>query len=936
MLCALIALPVMAGDEPQCILEEFRSGDKLSYSRASDIAQDDRGFIWMGMWNGLCRYDGQAFQLFRAEPNNNNPLSNNRIQQIEIDSRQNIWCTTFDSRLYLFDRETLQFRDIFADIDSLCFIPKTRRALYSLPRKGVTWAVLSDGSCLRFNDANPTEYDLVAAQGHVGNNLPGAILPGVFMVTDDSFGHEWILADWGVQIYGGPQLTGRPYFRLHEINHRIFLASGDGSLVEYSDAYGMQEISLPVPVRNIYMTTVRHDNRLVLATDLGLLLYDADRNTFQQVQQTREGAALPEVYEFYNDARNRLWLFTNTADFYRLDPDGTVRRFPAPDESLQSTERYHLHLMFEDADGRIWGKARRGGLTWFDEATETLQPYTLALGTPEDRIPNYNVFFIDRQRTLWLSATPSLFHLSFQRRQFRYIQNPQRGEVRSMLADDERHGLWMGDRNGYLALRTADGRWRYLTQEGRLTDEPKKLVNSGIYALLRDSRGDLWVGTRGDGLFRMRATGLTTCTIRQFRHDEHNTFSLSEDRVYALYEDVNDHLWVGTYGGGVNLVEVTEEDSVHFFHHANRMPGYPISDFGQVRCIAGTPRGELMVGTTGGLLTFTSDFSHPATVTFHQHMKRNNDPTGLPGNDIMRVVHTDDGRNYVCTFGLGISEILEDNILSDTLHYQSHLNHEYPAGDVIVSGMEDHSGRIWLVADGSVSKFETETGNFTYFDHTDFDRDYRFTEAAPTLDSAGVMTLGLMDGMLSFHCDSLHKSAFSPRIVFTGYRYPGDQDPTLCNDMERITLRSGQRSVSIAFAALDYHPSQLLRYAYRMERIDTAWTYSNTPMVNYVNLPSGTYRLHVRSTNHDGQWCANERILTIRVYPGLWKEPWFWTVVCLLLVGGLVSVVYFRYYRGNRRVRKHRQRLRADGFGFNGSTADDEEREEPNDLPPLI
>jgi ligand-binding sensor domain-containing protein len=930
-LCWLLSgLTARADNDPQCIIEEFRSGDRLSYSRASDFAQDERGFIWMGMWNGLCRYDGQAFQLFRAEPNNNNPLTNNRIQQIEIDSRQNIWCTTFDSRLYLFDRQTLQFRDIFASIDSLCFIPKTRRALYSLPRKGVTWAVLSDGSCLRFNDADPTDYDCVSAQGHSANNLPGAILPGVFMVTDDSYGHEWILADWGVQIYGGPQLTGRAYFRLHEINRRVFLLSGDGSLVEYTDLYGMQDIELPIPVSAIYMTTVRHDNRLVIATDQGLLLYDTERGTFQHIQQTSDGEPLPEVYEFYNDARNRLWLFTNTADFYRLDPDGTVRRFAAPAEQLQSTERYHLHLMFEDSDGRVWGKARKGGLTWFDEETEQLRSYTLALSEgPDDRIPNYNVFFVDRQRSLWLSATPSLFHLSFQRRQFVYTPNPQHNEVRAMLADDERQGLWMGDRAGYLALHTQDGRWQYLTRAGRLTDQPERLVTSGVYALLRDARGDLWVGTRGDGLFRLRATGLSTCRIEQFRHDDKNNFSLSDDRVYALYEDVNEHVWVGTYGGGVNLVEVTDEDSIHFYHHDNRMPGYPISDFGQVRCITGTQRGQLLVGTTGGLLTFTSDFSHPATVTFYQHNKRNNDPTGLPGNDVMRVFHTDDGRNYVSTFGLGVSEVLEDNLLQDTLHYQSHLDHEYPAGDVIVTGLDDHAGHLWLVADGSLSRFDTETGQFTYFDHTDFDRDYRFTEAVPTLDSMGVMTVGMLDGMLSFHCDSLRKSQFAPRIVFTGYRYPGDQDPTLCNDMETITLPTGQRSVSIAFAALDYHPSQLLRYAYRMERLDTAWTYSNTPMVNYVNLPNGTYRLHVRSTNHDGQWCDNERILTIRVRPNVLKEPWFWTVICLLLVGGIAGVVYLRYSKGNKRVRHHRQQLR---FGREQSR----ERERERDLPPLI
>jgi ligand-binding sensor domain-containing protein len=922
MALAFSVRPACADNEPQCILEEFRSGEKLSYSRASDFAQDERGFVWIGLWNGLSRYDGREFQLFRADPDNTNPQTNNRIVQIEIDSRQNVWCTTIDSRLYLFDSRTLQFRDIFASIDSLCFIPKTRRALYSLPREGVTWVVLSDGSCMRFNDTDPTQYDCVTPQGYAVAKLPSTLLPGVFLVTDDSQGREWILADWGVQIYGGPQLTARPYFRLHEINGRIFLASGDGSLVEYTDLYGMQEIPFPVPVKEIYMTTVRRDQRLILATDAGLFLFDPETGTFQQFQQTREGEPLPIVYEFYNDARNRLWLFTSSADFYRLDPDGTVRRFPAPAEQLQAQERYHLHLMFEDGDGRVWGKARQGGLTWFDEEHEQLHSYTTTLdgGDRTDHISYYNTFFVDRQRTLWISSTPTLFHLTAQRRQFRATSNPLHNEVRSMLVDEERGGIWMGDRAGYLGLHLeADDSWLYLTPDGRLTSTPTPLVSSGVYSLLRDGRGSMWVGTRGDGLFRLQPTGAQSFRIDHYTHDEKETYSLSDNRVYSLYEDVNDHLWVGTYGGGVNLVEETTGDSLRFYHHNNRMQGYPISDFSQVRCITGNRQGQMLVGTTGGLLTFTSDFSHPSAVTFYQHVKRPGDRTSLPGNDIMRVLHTDDNRNYVCTFGLGISEIQDENLLTDSLHYRSHLNHGYPAGDVIVSALQDHSNHIWLVADGSVSRFDTESGQFTYYDRTDFDQDYRFTEALPVLDSHGVMTLGTLDGMLSFHCDSLRKSQFVPRIVFTGYRYPGDQDPTLCNDMDEITLHNGQRSISIAYAALDYHPSELLRYAYRMDRVDTSWTYTDVPMVNYVNLTSGTYRLHVRSTNHDGQWCDNERVLVIRVRPHFWKEAWFWTLLTLLLVGGIAVVVYFKYYRGMKSLREQRRQMRKE-----------------RDLPPLI
>jgi ligand-binding sensor domain-containing protein len=918
ILCAT-GISLTAQNDPQCIIEEFRSGEKLSYSRTSDIEQDANGFLWMGMWNGLCRYDGQEFQLFRADPNNDNPQTNNRITQIEIDSRQNIWCTTIDSRLYLFDRRTSTFSDIFSSIDSLCYIPKTRRALYALPRRGVTWVVLSDGSCLRFHDDKPTNYDCVSAQvPHTSTNL----LPGVFLIADDSAGREWILADWGVQIYGGAHLTDRPFFRFHEVQQRIFLASGDGSLAEYTELRGLTEIPFPVPVSEIYMTAEVNDTQLAIATNAGLFIYDTRSGDFSQYTATDDGIPLPSIYEFYVDAKQRLWLFTSSPDFYRLDPSGSVRRFAAPAEQLNTTERYHLHLMFEDADGRVWGKARQGGLTWFDEERQQLRSYTESLVADRgDIISNYNVFFVDRQHNLWISATPSLYHLSFQRRQFNYVPNPQHNEVRAMLVDEDRNALWMGDRQGYLALRSSDGTWSYLTPDGRFTPNAEKFSQSAVYALIRDEQGTLWAGTRGGGLYHLTPTDAGTYAIENYRHSDTDPTTLSNNNIYALYEDVNGHIWVGTYGGGMNLLDHTDRGTV-FYHHEHRMPGYPISDFAQVRCITGTRQGELLVGTTGGLLTFTSEFLSPSAVTFFQHFKRINDPTALPGNDVMRVLHTAADRNYVCTFGLGVSELTDRNLLCDTLHFRSHLNREYPAGDVIVTALEDHHGKLWLMADGGISRFDPADGQFTYFDRTDFDRDYRFTEATPVINARGEMTVGLLDGMLTFCTDSLRKSDYTPGIVFTGYRYPG-QEPTLCNDLDDITLQAGQHSISIAFAALDFHPSELIRYAYRMERVDTTWTYISTAMVNYVNLPCGTYRLHVRSTNHDGQWCDNERILTIHVRLNLFKEPWLWGMICFLLCGGIVTVVYLRYLRAGKRLRRRRNQLRTN-------------RKKDDDLPPLI
>ncbi len=882
---------------PYCQYTEYKSGQQLVHSRVGCFAQDDQGFLWMGLWNGLCRFDGETFTLFSADPANNNPQLNNRISQIEMDSRQNLWCVTNDSRLYRFDRRTSTFTAVFDSIQGLCFMPKTRRALYALPAKGIMWVVLSDGSCLRMHDGDLNHYERLVSKPNV-SNMSG-LLPAIYYIYLDRQGREWILSDWGTQIYQGPLFTDHPFFRIHELGDRIFLFSPDGAMAECEHGITLKYIDFPQPVHKVITSAPVGDSLLTVATDAGLYLYNIRSNEFRLYRQTTEGRPLPKVDYIQPDSHGRLWLFTADNGFYRIDADERLRWFPAPEGAYTTQERYRMHLMFEDAQGVLWGKPEHGGLLWFDEAGEQLHSYTEAMdGNHREQVSRYNNFCVDHQHNLWIASQSELLYFTFQDRQFRYLPTPSGQDTRALLTDEERHGTWIGDLSGRLMFRSADGTLSYMQPDGTLSGHDVPIARQGVYTLLRDQRGTLWAGTKGDGLFRFTPTAAGSYRVEHYTKEKGNRYSLNNNNIYDLCEDEERHLWVGTYGGGLNLVD-EEGDTVRFINVNNRFQGYPILDFAEVRCLATTGNGALMVGTTGGLLTVPTHFSRPSAINFYQHGKRVGDPSSLPGNDIMAVMHSSRGKNYVCSYGLGISEVVEGNLLRDTLHYVTYMNRVNAAGNVVIAAGEDRSGRLWTLSDGVLSMFNPDDRQFTYYDRTDFDRDYRFTEATPCVDSAGVLWLGLTDGVLTFHTDSLHKSSFTPQIAFTGYRYPGDVANRQCNDMTELTLPRRTRSVCLSFAALDFHPSQLTRYAYRLDGVDHDWNYTDKPEVNYVNLPSGTLRLHIRSTNHDGQWCANERVLLIHVPDNRRAAAWW-----LLL---LVPIALALYLWRRRRPQKQDQ-----------------------------
>lgn len=95
--------------QPYGVLKHFSHDVKLSQSRFLNIQQDDKGFIWLGTYNGLIRYDGNAFQNFEVEQNGRLKLLSNRVSSFEFDKSGRIWIKSEKEEVYFFDTQTLRF-----------------------------------------------------------------------------------------------------------------------------------------------------------------------------------------------------------------------------------------------------------------------------------------------------------------------------------------------------------------------------------------------------------------------------------------------------------------------------------------------------------------------------------------------------------------------------------------------------------------------------------------------------------------------------------------------------------------------------------------------------------------------------------------------------------------------------------------------------------
>ena len=180
------------------------------------------------------------------------------------------------------------------------------------------------------------------------------------------------------------------------------------------------------------------------------------------------------------------------------------------------------------------------------------------------------------------------------------------------------------------------------------------------------------------------------------------------------------------------------------------------------------------------------------------------------------------------------------------------------------------------------------------------------------------MLFGASGGVFIFNPDSIRKSSYIPPIVFSKLMVtneditPGDNSllKVDVDDTDPLVLSHKENIFSVHFAALDYTNPQNIQYAYILDGFEKQWTFADKQRsVTYTNLPKGEYVLRVRSTNSDGVWVDNERILNIVILPSFWETPVAYVLYVLFILIIILVAVYilFTIYRLKHEVSVEQQ-----------------------------
>jgi DNA-binding response OmpR family regulator/ligand-binding sensor domain-containing protein/two-component sensor histidine kinase len=834
-------------------------------------------------------------------------MKSNRIDHIREDPYGYLWLQSYDGEVHRFDPATGTFRggQSISGTDDFSFLSSRLKITPS----GKTWILSAEngGICISDSAFTTTVYN------HKNGQLKGKT---IFDVFEDERQNTWLLTDNGLVCISPEkkeeQLTSEQQFfcALHRktaVNDELWFGSNSGRIWIYNQQTALFRLFETKASSDVTELVEISDTEVLIITSAsGFFIYNALQNHLQAFNVSSPPMRPKNVIRSsYIDRYRNLWLETDYPGILKFNLETRSFKYFRPD--LENVNENLSPLKFsawEDPNGRTWIYPKSGGFSLYNREKDELELFCDGELSLDWRSSNmYGTIYSDRQGNLWIcTRTRGLEKVVFDNNHFHtqhfdpHIHSTIANHVRTIFEDRDGN-RWISTWEGKIRVYNPQGRLLgYLTANGTIA---YGIPLPGIaYCMTQDKEGNIWIGTKGDGIFlakkKKNATALSFDIFR-YKTNPGDIYSLSGNAVYSIFQDSGGNIWIGTYGGGLNLVSPPLEQKPQFFNHRNNFKNYPLDNGRQIRFITeDTIHHNICVGTTIGMILFKTDFLSPEAIKYRYYSHSPGDKRSLSNNDIHCIKISRSGEMYIATYGGGLNRVTEFDENGFPKHFKSYTKRDGLPSDATLSLEEDKKGMIWITTGNDLIRFNPRKNTFESFG--DIKRLMKidgFSEGASFFSQSGEILLGYSKGLLSFFPDKIKNNAFKPYITLKNFQLFNKKTnikkeiPLRINidDMEKLVLNHNQNYFSIEYAALDLIAPESIRYAYKLEGIDNDWLYVEKQRIaNYTNLPRGNYVFCVKSTNSDGIWVNNERRLPIEIKPSFWETGWAYMIYFFLYI----------------------------------------------------
>lgn len=804
--------------------ERIDNRNGLSSDFVSEIVQDNDGFMWFATQDGLNRYDGYSIKKYKSRFPGGSYFESDAFDCIEVAQNGDLWLGTKHYGIYVFNPRTEEVRHISTDTSKRLFIHDNQIQDLHCDSRGRIWISTYHGIA-RFD---PNINKIVSYRENY-NNPEEAPLGNVSIIYEDSKGRI-LFGTWenGLYIYD----EERDGFKNIIINQAILDPVGKAriwSLLE--DKYGYLWIG---------------------TWGSGLLQTRLLENSIQYIDHYYYGSAKQArnlcgniIFSLKQTEDNAIWvgqsrglnIITNP---YEKNSELLVYSEDDSDTQISKSEVYDI---FQDVSGSMWLATMGGGVNKVD-----LKRYRFDLFKVTDQTSELESQVVNS--ILPVSPNEHLIGVrglgiglyNYDKRSFTGFGELEMfdgipSDLNSVLTalKDSRSNLWLGTR--YLGLLRKDaesGTWDTIIQRNFFSES----APFSVTCMLEDKFNHMWIGTT-EGLIRLVYNyDSEQYTIETITTDQENPGSLKGENVTSVFIDSEHVLWITTEDGGINrLVNGLRDDSDLEFENFNHVSG----------------------------------------------QEKN------PGGKGANVIVEDD--QHMLWIGTCSDGILQYD--RGTGRFKSWSNIIDLIGSSVYNIIPDEANVIWLTTNKGLVRLSSEGQeiNIQNFDHEDGLQSNIFNRGAWVIDEEGLIYLGGNYGINRFNPLEYRVNDFIPPVVITDVKLNNKAvTPERVKNRE-LVLKHDENNVVFTISALSYSQVRKNKFSYKLGGFDEDWImtdYNNRNAV-YTNIPPGKYTFLAKAANNSWVWNPDPVEFSVRVKPlPLFSKTAL--VIYIVFISGIITL----------------------------------------------
>ena len=802
-------------------IDNYSEDDGLYQNGGMGLLRDHRGFLWIGTWYDLYRFDGVDFEQFHFDPLQQNSIKIGAVDVLIEDRNHAIW---MGGRL-------------FGGVSR-----------YD-PESGIAETFVHERENTR----------------SIASNMVGSIL-------EDSEGKIWI---------------GTNNYYLHEYHpdskdftrHKLPIESLVGQANEWTSLGNIIEDRFD-------------QNLLWIACRFGLFKFNKKtlEFTLYQLENIKWFLYVAHRLPLHMDAEGRIWMGYIRGDgLFVFDPkeEAWIRQIQSPDAGDRVLSNA-VNSILPLNDTLILATSFYDGLWLIDRRNFSMQ--IIENNLVNSQLKHITQCLLDDDGNLWISHTGGLMRLQEMPSPFEYVRMKD-------LADQVEHANWNvdylftpGQDTLFIGTRMSSGVLRYLPDQNTLDvindfDENGQLVRRGSDDLAYDANGNIWVAS-WDKVGKMRSHS-DRVDIVTFNEKDQKFFD--DEITYRLFPDA-EHLYISIYGKGVVRMQFESDTLVPFFSNSVQTANYTLLEDEIVYALAEDHQERLWLGTEHGLYCYDKRHdrmiapfeSDPLIESMHQFSF---------GDFIVT-----DTALWAVSVGAGLwrFDFLQDQVKAHVFSHPQNV-----AANQMYKMQASPEGRIWILSVTGLCIFDQQSGDFQTYTKDDGLAGANL-ETSLIGDTEGTWYIGYSEGFKKTTETALRQVSGPIQPYLKRLRINGKRTRSLLTSQPLI-LKRAENDLEFDLGAINFGIRDRNFYRYRLDGYDEQWINggSNT-LVRYTNLPGGSYAFNFQVANRHGIWASADEPLAISIKKAL-HEIWYVRLGAFLLLVLLLWFLRNKYLKARYR-----------------------------------